>query len=152
MKYIKLYEDFNELLDKPREVCVMRPDYKNIVSKVKSAREEDIPKLIENWVNENEKEMAEIIVSDDSNYIYCEHAAEIAGQIMGDAGLDHQLETGVINIMPNSQSHAWARTKSGFIVDPTKSQFRDIKEEDYSNATNLSIFVWNGKTYDDKKI
>lgn len=147
MRHIKLFEKYSELLDNPTKACVLQPGYKDIVRKVRDANIKDVPQLIENWFLKNESDMADVILEPGANYLYCEHGSDIVGKIMGDAGIPHQKEVGIIN----GQSHAWARTGTGLIIDPTKDQFSGIKEDDYNNAKDLTIFNWDGEKYIQEK-
>jgi hypothetical protein len=91
--------------------------------------QEDIIPLL---VKEKGKELLDKLTSNrtcgDSSLVYCEHAAEMVGQILGDAGKSYTIQGGVID----GQSHAWVKYED-IIIDPTKSQFPNIKYKDYTD-------------------
>jgi len=128
MKNIRklIKEELDKFRDSPRISVKSLNDYKFIISLIKKSNPIKISKIIDNWVNENESELADMICGVGERYINCEHAAEIVGQILSDAKINHTLQVGEIN----GQSHAWVRIND-IIIDPTKDQFPNINNEDY---------------------
>ena len=137
MRLKKFLEHSNPYYDDPRKAIVTLSDYNDIVNKVKSvSNDEEISELIEDYILENEPHLADIVIGEDSDYIYCEHGAEMTSQILSDAGIKHKIQVGDIH---NKQSHAWVLLNDT-IIDPTKSQFRGIGYSDYQGAGGLSDF------------
>jgi hypothetical protein len=128
MKNIRklIKEELDKFKDNPRISVKSLDDYKSIISLIKKSNPIKISKIIENWVIEHEYELADMICGEGERYINCEHAAEIVGQILSDAKINHTLQVGTID----GQSHAWARIND-IIIDPTKDQFPNINNEDY---------------------
>lgn len=128
MKNIRklIKEELDKFKDNPRISVKSLDGYKSIVSLIKKSNPIKISKIIENWVIEHESELADIICGVGERYINCEHAAEIVGEILSDAKINHTLQVGTID----GQSHAWVRIND-IIIDPTKDQFPNINNEDY---------------------
>jgi hypothetical protein len=129
MKSIRklIKEELDKFRDKPRISVKSLKDYKSIILQVKKSNPIKTSKIIEDWVNDHESELADMICGVGERYINCEHAAEIVGQILSDAEINHTLQVGIIN----GQSHSWAKIND-IIIDPTKDQFPNIGKEDYN--------------------
>jgi hypothetical protein len=121
----------NKLLtyDDPVRSIVLLKDYNTIVGKTKQLKNDTkkLSNLLEQYILANESELAEFILGDSDGYIYCEHAAEAVSKILSDADIKHIIQVGNVQ----KQSHVWILLSDSTIIDPTKSQFRNLDRKDY---------------------
>ena len=114
---------------------------------VEAARKGDF-KGVNQWVLDNETELAKLVYQDEgAEYILCNHAGEIVSDILKKAGNSHSVEVGIID----RQSHMWVRIYKETIIDPTVSQFgRALTIEDYNNAKELRITRYDNIDHNEK--
>jgi hypothetical protein len=125
------FVDNEKYYDNPRKVVKLHPNYKKLIKELRGSTPppNKLRDIIEDWIIENEEEFSSILFqNDDVQFINCEHAAEMVGQILDDLNLDYTLVVGE----PKNQSHAWVKYED-VIIDPAKSQFHGITDDDYEN-------------------